>query len=560
MPVQTMRALFRCGFLIFLLSISAGCAQLPSRQSATIKRFDVFEAKLISAASYANPFTDVSVTVTFIAPDGREHAVPAFYDGDTTWRARIAPEVAGSWTYRTAASVASDTGLNAVAGSFDCIESKRKGFIRPDPAAHYWFSFSDGTPFYGIGDTAYGLTNGLTDRQADAYLDRRRSQRFNFIRFFASGYPFQINRGLATEAGWPWGGTPEQPDYDRLNLRYFQRLEQVVKELDRRNLYAELLLFNYYSAPFVDPSVWTREREELWMRNVVARLASSPRLFLWTITNEYENYPDGKYRYDRSDDDWVRRIAASIRQLDPQNHPRSVHNVTFESNGGIGDRFAPGDEIDVLTQQEWGKATSNGRALEGTAEGIERAVWVDRVHGKPVINTENGYEWLDSRSADEGQGMTTDKSRRAAWRVFASGGGSYAAGFGGTWIGTDQFDFGDGKLRPFVLRDMGLGRQIGYLASFISTTQFLQMQPAQSRVNAPNLCLAAGDSELVVYAPQGGLVTVDLSTAPNAIYTARWLDPSTGRYKKLPPVRGGKVESFANDASHDWVLHLQSTH
>jgi len=551
--------LLRCGVLIAALSIFVGCGQFPTRRDgvSAVPRFDVFEATLTSTVNYANPYVDVTVEVTFVAPDGRELVVPAFYDGDATWRVRIAPDVSGQWTYRTAASMNTDGGLQGVTGKFECIDSRSKGFIRPDPATKYWFAYGGGTPFFGIGDTAYGLTNGLTDRQAAAYAGKRRSQRFNFIRFFASGYPFQINRNLAVEEGWPWGGTPEQPDYDRLNPKYFRRLERAVQDLGKRRLHAELILFNYYSAPFTDPTVWTQAREELWTRNVVARLASSTNVFLWTVTNEYENYPDGKYRYETADDDWARRIGALVQKLDPQNHPRTVHNFTFESNGGVGGRFGAGEEIDVLTQQEWGAATSNGRALEGTAQGIERAVWTDRIFGKPVINTENGYEWLDSRAPEEGQGMTTDKSRRAAWRVFASGGATYAAGFGGTWIGTDQFDFGDGKPRPFVLRDMGLGRQIRHLAAFVAATGFAQMTPAQNRVNAPNLALAAGDREFVVYAPQGGTVTVDLSTARGKTFSARWFDPRSGRYKKAPAVRGGGTASLSAGASHDWVLHLR---
>jgi Protein of unknown function (DUF4038)/Domain of unknown function (DUF5060)/Putative collagen-binding domain of a collagenase len=545
--------LLRYGVLIAALSMLAGCTVLPRGDAMTVRRYDVFEAVLTSTANYTNPYMDVSVDVTFVAPDGSEHTVPAFHDGDATWRARIAPEIPGKWRWRTTSSVAADGGLNDVIGSFDCVDSHGKGFIRPDPAAKYWFSLSDGTPFYGIGDTAYGLVNGISDRQLAEYLDRRRSQRFNHIRFFASGFPLQVHPELAVEESWPWGGTPQQPDYDRLNPRYFHRLEWVVQELDRRDLYAELLIFNYYVAPFTDPSVWTPEREALWLGNVIARLAASRRVFLWTVTNEYENYPDGRYRYDAGDDDWARRIAAAVRTLDPQHHPTSVHNFTFDSRGGVSERFGSDAAIDVLAQQKWGEATTNGRALEGSAEGIERSIWADRIHGKPVINSENGYEWLDSRPAPE-QETTTDKARRAAWRVFVAGGASYAAGFAGTWAGTHETG---GDKRPFVVRDMGWGSQVTHLSSFVAATNFMQMSPAQDRINAPNLALAAKQGEVVVYAPQGGAVTVDLSTEPGRTFSARWFDPRNGRYRQTPAVRGGGVVSFAADAPHDWVLHLR---
>ncbi len=48
-----------------------------------------------------NPFdfTANDVQATFLAPDGRERARPAFFDGGTTWRARLSPDqpAPGAW-------------------------------------------------------------------------------------------------------------------------------------------------------------------------------------------------------------------------------------------------------------------------------------------------------------------------------------------------------------------------------------------------------------------------------------------------------------------------------
>jgi len=560
--------LIRTILLLLALSVLGGCAGLPTRTpqeptaspSGRTPRFEIFEAVLTGQGAYANPFQDVSVTMTFVAPDGRELKAPAFYDGDSTWRARIAPDMFGTWHYRSTASNPSDSGLHGIVGEFDCVTSAAKGFIGPDPRAPYWFAFSDGSPFYGIGDTAYGLVSGVSDRQLVQYLDERARQGFNFIRIFASGFPLPERRNLSVDDSWPWGGTPEQPDYDRFNPRFFQRLERLVKELARRDMYAEVLIFNYYDRPFVDPSQWTAEREESWARHVISRLAAFRSVFLWTVANEYENYPNGKYRYDgAADDAWAKRMGAMFRRLDPEGHPTTAHNFSFDSDGGIGERFGKGDEISVLSQQEWGEATWRGRYLDGSAVGIERAIQVDRRFDKPVINTENGYEWLSGHADFGQQASGTDKSRRAAWRVFMGGGASYAAGFGGTWRGTDNYHWrGTDKQLRFRLQDMGLGSQIRHLRAFIDRTDFRAMLPVQDTVNAPNLCLAAPGSEYVAYAPGGGSISIDLSTQAGRIFRASSYDPRTGRVRRLPPARGGSVSTFRGPRSHDWVLHLES--
>ena len=62
---------------------------------------------------------------------------------------------------------------------------------------------------------------------------------------------------------------------------------------------AELILLNFYFHPMNNPRAWTPRRERAWLRYVIARYAAFPNVFLWTIANEYETHPDGKYRLGR---------------------------------------------------------------------------------------------------------------------------------------------------------------------------------------------------------------------------------------------------------------------
>ena len=107
---------------------------------------------------------------------------------------------------------------------------------------------------------------------------------------------------------------------------------------------------------------------------------------------------------------------------------------------------------------------------------MDTALRADRVHRKPVINTEFGYEWLPGYPNDyNGQSHGTDKCRRTAWRIVAAGGAALAAGFAGTWHGRDAAF--RGRPAPFTVADAGAAAQIGILARCAAGWPLSRMQP-----------------------------------------------------------------------------------
>jgi len=582
----------------------------PLLAEETVPKYEILTKVLTgsSAITYSKPFAvdkasgGVAITGVFTGPPPELTTLTAhgFYNGGNTWLVRVAPTQEGTWKYTINSDDPNNPGLNNQSGSFIVGPPKdgKHGFIRSDATRPYYFSFSDGTPFYGIGDTAYGLVNGINDTERDAYLKERSLKGFNFIRFFASGFPMgPYDAGLTDQKAWPWGGTHSAPVYERLNLEYFERLESAIANLADRGMFAEVEVFNYYDCPFAriycpadtdpthdDPDDWHAEYEVWWAKYVMARLSAYSNVFLFTVTNEYELYPEGRYRYDpdltneASETPWARRMGLLFQSYDSQDHPMTVHNVYDTTNPKgvgvtVGKRFGNSTGIDVLSQQSWGASVAattaspcrGGDAGEysGTQEtflAVDADIRTDRGYGKPVINTENGYEWRSGIKFDGG--VCTDKARKAAWRVFAGGGAAYAAGFTTTWKGHDSTDLG-----PFTVADEGLAAQVGYLAEFVKSTGFINMAPAQSLVDAKNICLANVGVEYVVYAPSGGVVSLNLGSS-QAPKSAEWLNPYTGQYTQInvatvprgdngflftPPARpaGATAEQV------DWVLRVK---
>ena len=534
-----------------------------------VLRYDIFEVVLVSEKSYENPFLDVSVEILFTSPTGKELMTYSFYDGQNTWIGRIAPDEVGIWHYQTRVENGSDPGLNDITGMFECLPSDKKGFIRVDPDTKYWFSYDEGAPFYGVGDTCYGMVNGITDSQRLQYLDARAAQKLNFVRFFASGYEEDARSNPEAGDLWAWGGSPAAPDYGRYNPAFFRRLEGILEELNARGIYAEIEIFNLYSmqAAQSETNYWVKSGElsERWVRYVVSRLSSYTTVFLWTVSNEYEVYPDGVYKYDTSDDEWARAMCAVIHATDPYGHPTTVH----PEQRFPGKIFGSMAEVDVITQQQNSYESSHlmSDALppywDGPGNEAGDDILAERRDDKPVINTENGYCWMEGYPVNFNMQLhSVDKCRQTMWRIFVSGGGAYAAGFAGTWHGRDNWVYSvnaDEKMNvPFWVEtgDTGFAAQMGYFYEFVTAqTDFRSMTPANHLVTRPYLCLANAGVEYVVYAPRGGTVRLKLQDT-DASFSLVWFNPRTGRSLPSLTMKGGENKRLEAPDTNDWILHL----
>ena len=93
------RLCFTCCLLIGVYGDVWGGENFSTGEGAAAK-FGVHEVELSKVAAAGNPF-DVEATVTFRPPSGGANAktVPAFYDGQGTWRARVYVSEVGEWRW-----------------------------------------------------------------------------------------------------------------------------------------------------------------------------------------------------------------------------------------------------------------------------------------------------------------------------------------------------------------------------------------------------------------------------------------------------------------------------
>ncbi len=130
--------------LLFLLSISL-------HAQSTIPKYNILEIDLsYSAVGIVNVWEGVDARVTFTSPSNRSIVVGGFYFSANLWKVRFVPDETGQWTWTS--TVSGKNGSSQRTGSFTCIASNEKGFIRKHPTNPFrWIHEADSTLFNGIG-------------------------------------------------------------------------------------------------------------------------------------------------------------------------------------------------------------------------------------------------------------------------------------------------------------------------------------------------------------------------------------------------------------------------
>lgn len=214
--------------------------------------YEVMEVTFTGNNNYENPYIDVNFDVTLVGPGAKTYTIPAFWDGENIWKARLVATEPGTWNWFTGNSQTKDSGLNDKIGSFTAeawteaqkeANPNRRGFIRVAPDKHA-LEYADGTPFFLIGDTWWSaLTRTYRWSSSDciskiSFQDAvalRKEQGFNSINIIAcfptdniKGIWHHITHGekVAEDGTTPFEINGDDCDHLRINPGYFQQADQ----------------------------------------------------------------------------------------------------------------------------------------------------------------------------------------------------------------------------------------------------------------------------------------------------------------------------------------------
>ena len=109
-----------------------------------------------------------------------------------------------------------------------------------------------------------------------------------------------------------------------------------------------------------------------------------------------------------------------------------------------------------------------------------------------------------------------------------------------------------GKVRP---QDDGPRRAMGQALRLSRMIDLAKSTP-QHELASTGYCLAESGVSYIVFAPEGGKLTLDLSAASGE-FTAEWIDPVAGTRSPAGPVGGGARQSFSASSDAAVVLFLK---
>ncbi len=292
---------------LFAAVFFISCSQQKSIQ--TVEQWGVFQIDLAFTPT-GNPFTDTELNATFSKGEN-SIKVPGFYDGDGIFRIRFSPNEQGEWSYKTESNLST---LSGKSGKFNCVPPGGNNHGPLKIVNTYYLKYSDETPFYGIGTTAYQWTSVKQSIQ-EKTIETLASAPFNKIRMCV--FPKNYKYGNDTEPWmYPFKRENGQNDFSQPNYEFFQNFDKRVEQLMEMGIQADVILFHPYD-------IWGYfemgdELNEKYIRYMIARISAFRNVW-WSLANEWD-IPKIQVAID-----WE-GIGTLLQNEDPHQRFRGIHN------------------------------------------------------------------------------------------------------------------------------------------------------------------------------------------------------------------------------------------
>ena len=415
--------------------------------------------------------------------------------------------------------------------------------LRVGPTGRYLVD-KDARPFLIVGDSPQALIVNVSLADAKRYFANRRASGFNSLWVNLLCTTYTAGRGDATTYD---GIAPftKPGDLATPNQRYFRRADAMLK-----------LAARYGLLIFLDPietGGWLGVLREQGTARAYAygkwlgkRYRSFPNI-VWFHGNDFQSWND------RRDDRLVLAVAKGIRSVD-RNHLHTVE-LNYRSSGSRDD-------------SRWDGIVRLDAAYTYLPTYAQVLKEYNRPNHMPVFMVEANYEL-------EHDYRSPETLRRQEYWTLLSGASGQLYGHKLVW----QL----AKGWKSALNTTGV-RQFGYVTRLFSGLPWFDLVPDQDHsvvtsgygtfsqdgtVNDNDYATTAmtRDRTLVIsYLPTPRSITVDLSRLAGARASARWYDPSSGRYAAISgsPFATDGARSFAppgpnHEGAGDWVLVLRTT-
>jgi hypothetical protein len=425
-----------------------------------------------------------------------------------------------------------------------------KGPLRVSANGRY-LTYTDGSPFFYLGDTGWMIFKRLYRSEVDLYMADRAAKGFTVI--MAPIMPWQA-RGV-TEPN-VYGHTPLlNNDPTRPNESYFQHVDYVINKAESLGMYFGLLpawgdkVNGYTSADLEIFTTETARRYGAWLAN---RYRYKP--IIWILGGDQIPEESKHYAIFRAMAEGIRSVVGTSQLI--TYHPKGK---TTSSTYFHGD-----------TWLNFNMFQSGHYAFNQTSSATITQADYRRYPAKPVINGEACYEdhpvnW----NAANGWFNDYDVRQSAYWSVFSGA-------FGYVYGNNNIFQFYDptrgNKLEntPRTPWKTALGHpgagQMRHLRLLMEARRLLSIVPDQGIIaagqgtGADYLTACRGGDFSFVYASTGQQFTVNLGKVTGTAVNGWWFDPRTGKSTFIGKFTNSGTRSFDPPGSkargNDWILVL----
>ncbi len=555
--------LIGCVLAAFALNGWGGEGEAPTQGSV----WQVAEWSFTAARDYTAGGGDaLDFEVVFEQPaTGRKLVRPAFWDGGNTFKVRFAPPLAGVWTWT--ARCPADATLDGRRGTFESVAYTgalaiyRHGFVKTPPGKKY-FTYADGTPFFYLGDTHWGLyreeidepgphagTTGATSH-FKYVVKRRAEQGFTVLQSEPIGCRFDVRDGRV----------------DAKDIAGFQHADlyyQAIAEAGLVHANAEFFFASEMSPALAKDDAALERICRYWS----ARFGAYP--VIWTIAQEIDNdfYHERKgwhNFYTAADNPWV-KVAAYLHKYDAYAHPLSGHQENTSHTTVHNSAFAA-PEVAARTGHSWWAAQWSPALKKPVDTRITREYWQSE---RPAVNYEGRYCYL----------WTKDFGARAqGWISFLNGFCGYGYGAIDMWLykstydinreshdGVDKITVADKAVPWCQAIEFPSAKHVGLMRRFFEKLPWWELKPDLGTgaffapaSGAVASVAAKGDSLYVAYFNGSSTATGTLKGCkPAADYTCAWFNPRTGQTAPalaLTSTPNGDLPLPVKPDSEDWVF------
>jgi len=429
------------------------------------------------------------------------------------------------------------------------------GPLRVHPSNPRYFTDGSGRAIYLTGLHTWtnlkdiGTTDPPLPLDYTAYLDFMQEHNHNFMRMwtweltkyaydgvFKYTDPFPWTR---TGPGMALDGKPKF-DLSQFNQQYFDRLRSRVIAARGRGIYVSIMLFEGHS-PQRSDLPWCWDGHPFNVHNNVNEIDGDPNgdgRGLETHTLEIPAVTALQEAY-------VRKVIDTVNDLD---------NVLYEIANESGPYSTDWQYhmINYIKSYQASKPNQHSVGMTFQYEGGSNAAlfnspadWISPGHSDSELYKSN------PPAADGSKVIVLDTdhlwgiggNQEWVWKSFLRG------------LNPIYMDPYGGPDKPDA--DEAIRRNLGYTLRYANKVNLAAMVP-RGDLASTGYCLAnpvADGAEYLVYLPDGGTVTVDLSAASGEL-SVQWLNPSTGAMRFMGTTTGGASHSFTTPFSGDAVLHI----